>query len=180
VSPADLIAIYFYFFAALAILGALGVVVLRNIFHSVLSMIVCLFAVAGFFVLLNAEFLAAVQVIIYVGAIMVLIIFAILLSTRIMRRDIVQTNAYVLPGIIVSLAFLVTTFFVIISTRFVEDYHVPFYPAWLAEASEKLDNTMIVGWSLMATYSLPFEIASILLLMALIGGVVLAHRKEDD
>ena len=179
-NQADLISIYFYAFAFLAIAGALGVVALRNIFHSALSMTVCLFAVAGFFVLLNAEFLAAVQVIIYVGAIMVLILFAILLSTQIMRRNIVQTNAYAVPAGIFAVAFLVTSGWVIITTAFLEPNQMPSYPIWLADYSRTLDNTLIMGWSMMATYTLPFEVASILLLMALIGGVVLAHRKEDD
>ena len=179
-NPSDLIAIYFYIFAFIAVAGAVGVVALRNIFHSALSMVVCLFAVAGFFVLLNAEFLAAVQVILYVGAIMVLIIFAILLSTQIMRKNIIQTNAYAIPGFIFSFLFLLVTSWVIITTAFVERDQVPFYPAWLGELPRTLDNTTIMGWSLMATYTLPFEIASILLLMSLIGSVILAHRKKDD
>ncbi len=179
-NPADLIAIYFYIFAFLAVAGAIGVVALRNILHSALSMVVCLFAIAGFFVLLNAEFLAAVQVIIYVGAIMVLLIFAILLSTQIMRRHIVQTNAYTVPGIIFSALFFFVTAWVIISTAFVEQDQIPWYPVWLQDLPRVLDNVTIMGWSLMATYTLPFEIASILLLMALISGVILAHRKEDD
>jgi NADH:ubiquinone oxidoreductase subunit 6 (subunit J) len=180
VNPSDLIAIYFYVFAFLALAGAVGVVALRSIFHSALSMIVCLFAVAGFFVLLNAEFLAAVQVIIYVGAIMVLIIFAILLSTRIMRRNIIQTNAYSVSGFVFSALFFLVSAAVIITTKFVEPDQLPWYPVWLADLPRTLDNTTIMGWSLMATYTLPFEIASILLLMALIGGVILANRKEDD
>jgi NADH:ubiquinone oxidoreductase subunit 6 (subunit J) len=179
-SQSDLIAVYFYAFAFLAVAGALGVVALRNIFHSALSMTVCLFAIAGFFVLLNAEFLAAVQVIIYVGAIMVLIIFAVLLSTQIMRRNIVQTNAYAISGLFFAVLFMLVTGWVIISTAFLEPNQMPSYPLWLADLPHTLDNTAIMGWSMMATYTLPFEIASVLLLMALIGSVVLAHKKEDD
>lgn len=179
-TQADWIVIYFYLFSALMIFGAIGVVALRNIFHSALSMTVSLFAVAGLFVLLNAEFLAAVQVIIYVGAIMVLIIFAILVSTRIMRRNIIQTNAYVLPAGIATLAFLAVSLWVIAVTAFVEPGQVPFYPIWFADIPYKMDNTTIVGWSLAATYVLPFIIISILLFMALIGAVVLAQKAEDD
>lgn len=179
-SAGDWITFYFYLFSALMIFGAVGVVALRNIFHSALSMTVSLFAVAGLFVLLNAEFLAAVQVIIYVGAIMVLIIFAILVSTRIMRRNIIQTNAYVVPAAIASLAFFAVTVWVLAVTIFVEQSQVPNYPLWFSQVEQKMDNTTIVGWSLAATYVLPFIVISILLLMALIGAVVLAQKSEDD
>ncbi|MEP0814755.1 MAG: NADH-quinone oxidoreductase subunit J [bacterium] len=173
----NLVTVYFALFTVFAVLGALGVVLLRNIFHSALSMIVCLFAIAGYFVLLNAEFLAMVQVVIYVGAIMVLIIFAILLSQKIMRRNIVQTNAYLIPGAIASAILFGVTAFVSGMTSFVEIGMIPFIPAWFAQVPEKLDNTTVVGWSLMSTYSLPFEIASVLLLMALIGSIVLAKPE---
>ena len=177
----SLIALYFYLFSFMAALGAVGVVALRNIFHSALAMVVCLFATAGLFVLLNAEFLAAVQVIIYVGAITVLIIFAILVSQGIMRKNIIQTNAYSIPGAIAAAFLFCVTTWVAFMTPFVDIIPQIYYPPWWGQVPAKLDNTQLIGWSLMTTYTLGFEVASILLLMALIGSMVLAtHREGPD
>ncbi len=93
-----IITLYWWAFTLAIVLGAIGCVTLRSLYHSALALIVSLTGVAGYFVLLNAEFLAVAQIIIYVGAISVLIIVAILVSQNVMGREIVQTNRLVWPA----------------------------------------------------------------------------------
>ena len=91
----------FYAVAAVALSGALGVLFLRNLFHAGLSLMLSLFAVAAIFVLLGAEFLAGVQVLIYVGAVAVLILFAVMLTERITSRNVRQYTRALVPALLV-------------------------------------------------------------------------------
>jgi NADH-quinone oxidoreductase subunit J len=164
---------YWWLFTATIIGGALGTVTMRNVFHQALMLILSLFGVTGFFILTNAEFLAMVQVIIYIGGIMVLFLFGIMVSQNIIGTELRQNApqarwAAVLCGILFVFMFFVGLFMS--------------FPA--AETNQQanflirdMTNTQQVGWSLMATYSLPFEVASVLLLMAMLGAIVLV-RKE--
>ncbi len=99
--------ILFYALAGLILLFALFVITSRNIFHSALSLVAVFFLVAGIYLMLNAEFLAAVQVLIYVGAITILILFAIMLTHRIYSKSVRQTNEQVVPAFVIVALFLV-------------------------------------------------------------------------
>ncbi|MCJ7578138.1 MAG: NADH-quinone oxidoreductase subunit J, partial [candidate division Zixibacteria bacterium] len=101
----------FYILAATIIGSAVMVVSLKNIFHSALFLVLCFFSVAGIYILLDAEFLAAVQILIYVGAITVLIIFAIMLTHKLYSAKIRQSNEQVIPGLIIVGTLLVATLF---------------------------------------------------------------------
>jgi len=108
------LAIAFWVFAVVAVLGALGVVVLRNVFRAALSLVLCLLAVAGLYVTLSADFLAAAQILIYVGAISVLIILAIM-----MTRDVQQgspSNRLQVPAFLVVVMFLAIVVFAVTNT----------------------------------------------------------------
>ena len=156
----------FYLLSFVIIVSAIYVVTLRNIFHSALFLILTLFGVAGIFILLHAEFLAAVQVLIYVGAISVLIIFAIMLTSQLANKEIKQSNEQVTLAIFICAGFLLASLGSLANT------------VW--EFSEKPlpdNNTLTIGRLLMNEYVLPFEVVSVVLLAALIGAVVLA-RKE--
>ena len=161
--------VFFWLFTLAIVGGALGVVTMRNIFHSAIMLVLTLSGVAGFYILLNAEFLAVVQILIYVGGITVLIVFAVVVSQKVMGEEIVQSNTLVIPaGIFALVLFSVLTFS---SLKMLWVRKLPSEPIFA------ITNSKLVGWSLMATYALPFEIVSVILLMVLIGAVVIA-RKE--
>lgn len=157
----------FWLLAPVIIASAIMVVTLKNIFHCALALIACLFTVAGIYVMLNAEFLAAAQVLIYVGAVSVLMIFAIMLTGKLASKEIVQTNKNALVAFIMCLAFVFTMVELARSTT-----------VW--EAATKAlpeDNIMALGQALLTEYMLPFEVVSILMLAALIGAVSLAREE---
>lgn len=156
----------FYILAAVVIGSAVMVVSLKNIFHCAVFLVLCFFGVAGVYVLLSAEFLAAVQVLIYVGAITILMIFAIMLTAKLYSAKIRQSNEQVVPGIIIVAALLVATIFTLSRT------------AWkLSSQVSDVQSTVGIGRLLLTKYVLPFEVVSVVLLTALIGAIVIA-RKE--
>ena len=158
--------VVFYILSGLIVGSAFMVVTLKNIFHSLLFLILCFFSIAGIYILLSAEFVAAVQVLIYVGAITVLLIFAIMLTAQLYSPSIRQSNEQVIPGLLVVGALLVVTLSVLgrtswrISTQGIEG-----------------QSTVSIGKALLTTYVLPFEVVSLVLLAALIGAIIIA-RKE--
>jgi NADH-quinone oxidoreductase subunit J len=158
---------YFWLFTAAVIGGGLGSVTMRNVFHAALMLILSLFGVAGYFILVNAEFLAMVQVIIYIGGIMVLFLFGIMVSQNIIGSELKQTSpeapwAAIGAGVLFLFMMFVTLF-------------MSFPPS--QPALPLSNNVQGMGWSLMATYTLPFEAASVMLLMAMMGAIILV-RKE--
>ncbi len=160
--------IVFLVLAVAAIGSAVGVVTSRNIFYSALLLIACLFMVAGFYVLLEAPFLAAVQVLIYVGAIAVLIIFAVMLTENLMRRERAWNEQWWV-ALIVAFSLVVVLLYVVFTAQ------------WrVSDAAIPTDAIAALGQSLMSTYVLPFEVASVLLLMALIGAIVIAREEKKE
>ncbi len=158
----------FYSLAGLACVFAIGVVTLRNIFHCAISLAMTLFCIAGIYLFLNAEFLAAVQVLIYVGAIVTLFLFAIMLTAKIDDRSIRQTNKQVLASMAVSLAILSFFIFIIIGSPWKEPVAGgPFCPG-IGE----------IGKSLMSVYALPFETISLILLAALVGAIAIGKTDK--
>lgn len=103
----------FYLLAAFIVISGVLVVTLRNVFHSALFLVLAFFAVAGIYLMLNAEFLAAVQVLIYVGAVTILMLFAIMLTYQIQSNSIRQVNEQVIPAALISALFLVLTIFAV-------------------------------------------------------------------
>ncbi len=158
----------FYLVAAATVIGALGVVLARNVVHSALFLILSLLAVAGVFILLSAEFLAIVQVLIYGGAVTILVLFAMML-TRV--RDVPQA----LDGPQRPLAALAAGAFMGISILAVVSTDWP---------GETEQITVIpfeeLGRALFRTWALPFEIASLVLLVALVGAIILARGEEGE
>ncbi len=150
----------------ITILSALYVVTLRNIFHCAIFLVLALFGVAGIYVLLDAEFLAAVQVLIYVGAISILMIFAIMLTSYHASQRIAQTNDQVMIAIVTCVVF----WGVSLGSFALSVWRVKNIP--LPE-----NNTLSIGKLLMTDYVLPFEVVSIVLLAAMIGAIVLARRQ---
>jgi len=162
------VGIVFWFLTFVIIISAAMVVTLKNIFHSALFLILCLFSIAGIYIMLNAEFLAAVQVLIYVGAVAILMIFAIMLTSNLAGRDIVQINKNALVAFFVCLMFMVSTI-VMINRTGVWVYTTEVLPA---------DNILTIGKLLMTEFMLPFEVVSVLLLASMIGAIVLAREDK--
>lgn len=158
----------FYLLAFVIIISAMLVVTLKNIFHSALFLILALFAVAGIYILLEAEFLAAVQVLIYVGAVAILIIFAIMLTSQMASVKIKQSNEQVVVAFFICAGFLMSSLGSIPGT------------VWrVVDAAMPEKNTLAIGKYLMTDFVLPFEVVSILLLAAMIGAIVLARRERS-
>ncbi|MDH4207750.1 MAG: NADH-quinone oxidoreductase subunit J [Anaerolineae bacterium] len=163
-----LVQIVFLVLAVAAIGSAVGVVTSKNIFYSALLLIACLFMVAGFYVLLEAPFLAAVQVLIYVGAIAVLIIFAVMLTENLMVRRRAWNEQWWV-ALVVAAALAAVLLYVVVTAQ------------WqVSAAATPGDAIAALGQSLMSTYVLPFEVASVLLLMALIGAIIIAREEKEE
>jgi NADH-quinone oxidoreductase subunit J len=168
-------AIAFYFFGGLAVISAILVVTRRNAVHSAIFLVTALLATAGIFLQLHAEFLFIVQVILYVGGIMVLFIFVIMLVNLDVAARQMQFNRMWLVALTLTLALGAQVYMVIHYARSGVTEALFQYPAAPAAALEP--NAELIAHALFTDYMLPFEIASILLLVSMIGAVVMAKRK---
>jgi NADH-quinone oxidoreductase subunit J len=161
----------FYIFAAITLAGALATVTLRNPIHCAISLIASLLGIAGLFLLQAAEFLFAVQILLYVGGVMVLFLFVIMLihleeASRLRQysRQWPVAAAALLAVFIEIAAFLIAGF---------PSFAPSPAPLWNAPG-----NTERIADSLFYLYALPFEAASLLLLIAIVGAVWMAKKKE--
>lgn len=158
--------VLFVLFAVLMLGSALLVVTMRDIIRSGLAMIACFGALAGLYVLLGSPILAATQVLVYIGAISVLVLFAIMLTQTKAgpARLVFQTQWW--AAAIAALGVVAVVIVVVAST------------AWSAEAVRLASRTDDVARLLFDEYTLPFEAVSVLLLAAVIGGIFLAKRED--
>lgn len=156
----------FYFFAVITLVSAFFVVTFKNIIYSAYSLLLTFLGVAGIYVLLGADFIAIVQVIVYVGGILILILFGVMLTNKIQNVPIKTEASFIIPASITIGAFggiLVSTF---INTR------------WKSMPAELPFATLTdVGKLLMNEYILIFELLGILLLVALIGAASIARKQ---
>jgi len=159
--------ICFVVLGATLVLGALGVVLLPNIVYSAFLLGGVFLSVAGLYLMLNASFVAAAQVLVYVGAVNVLILFAIMLVNK-------KETLEAIPGLalrrVLSGAVCAGLFALLIRVAFTTPWALP-GPDPVGE-----DATVRIGEHLFSDYLLPFELASVLLLIAMIGAIVLARR----
>jgi NADH-quinone oxidoreductase subunit J len=162
-------AILFYVFAALAVVSALGVVTLRNPMYGALSLLVTFLSVAVLFLLRQAEFVGMVQIFIYGGGIMVLFLFVIMLVNLEQNIREYQFNKQWMVGIIASLALGALLCFVYQRGHDIFPHDFVALP--------EAQNTQQIGLALYGNYMLPFEIASLLLLVAIVGAVVMAKKR---
>ena len=158
--------VVFYLIALLVVASAAMVAFSRNIIYSAFSLLGTFAGVAGIYVFLGADFVAAVQLLIYVGGILVLILFAVMLTHRITDVQITNRAAGRLPGLIIVGIFLTLLIETIYKTPWVKAKEIAYAP-----------TSAKIGDLFLQDYLLPFELASVVLLAALIGAVVLA-RKE--
>ncbi len=162
-----MINIVFWFFVVMTIAAALTVVLSKNLIYAAIALLVTFLGVAAMYVFLWADFMAGTQVMIYIGGILILLLFGIMLTTKITSVRISHTNVQRGVG-----ALIVTAIFVGLI------WMINFTP-WLQILSQEPQQTVHdIGILLMTDFLLPFEVASVLLLGALIGAAVLA-RKES-
>jgi len=163
--------IFFYIFAIVALASAIAVISLRNPVHSAIFLMVCFLQVAAIFILLRSPFLAAVQVFIYVGAVIVLFLFAVMVLD-LGREKLGEHLHHQKP---VALAVIIGLMLVMGIGILQGRFNAP-----LGKYTEEsiMKNTEVMGKLLYTKYIFPFEIVSVLLLVALVGAIVLAMKEK--
>jgi NADH-quinone oxidoreductase subunit J len=185
--------ILFVIIAGLGLIAALGTVLARNLVHAALFLIAFFFTVACQFVLLEAEFLAALQVLVYIGAVAIILMFGIMLTRNVQGDDPTSApSAWQLPGLVVGLGLFAVLGFGIsfqgggpggVTWSLTDER-----PSIVAEPgkpapprAESINNmAKVVGNELLTRYVIGFEVAGLLLTAALVGAIAVAHREEQE
>lgn len=167
--------VFFYLFASLVVLGALAVVFARNTMHSVMFLIFCFFNAAGLFFLLDAEFVGIILILIYVGAVMVLFMFVIMMleiNFAQLKEGFLQyfPMGGVIAAILLAEMVAAASSGVFSAEKLGKVGHFP----------QEVNNTVEIGKVLYTKYLLGFEVAAIILLVALVGAIVLTLRSRKD
>ncbi|MGA2132699.1 MAG: NADH-quinone oxidoreductase subunit J [Bryobacteraceae bacterium] len=166
-------AIFFYSFAVMVLAGGILTITRKNAVHSAVSLIVSLMGVAGLYLLQQAEFLFAVQIVLYIGGIMVLFLFVIMLVNLDQAAKEKQFNGQWLIALVCVAIVGVLLFYFLSKGASAFRIAQPGAPV----AANSLGNTELLSDALFTEYLLPFEIASILLLVAVVGSVVMAKKR---
>ena len=170
--------VVFYIVAVIAVIAALGVVTSQDVTHAALFLVLTLMMTAGVFVLLSAEFLGLVQVLVYGGGVAILVLFAVMI-TRVrelrQRLDGPQKPFAVVAGLAVASVLTI----MVVGTRW-----GPESPTRIRRLTEpsglEIDPTTAIGRDLFQTFAVPFEVASLVLLVALVGAIILARGEEEE
>jgi NADH-quinone oxidoreductase subunit J len=167
----------FVVFAVLALAAAVAVVVAKNPVHSALFLLASFLVVACLFILVQAEFVGAVQILVYGGGIMVLFLFVIMLVNQRMVAGVRAFQHQWDLALLFLLVFLVPFLYILGTEKFPD---IPQNPdAFRMIGDRVVGNTQAVAWSLYREYLLPFEVASVFLLVAMVGAVVLGKRSAE-
>lgn len=159
----------FYLFGILTISASWVVIYSKNLVYSAFALLFSFFGIAGLYGLLMADFLAATQVLIYVGGVLMLLLFGVMLTARKSVMEITQSNLPRIPGAIISGLMFLLLLYIIFSEN-----------SWNAASNQGVRETAsVIGRLLMTDYLLPFEVTSILLLACLIGAVYIARKDES-
>lgn len=164
----DLYAISFYLFSIISLVAAAIVVFSKNIVHAAFALLFAFFGVAGIYVLLMADFIAVTQLLVYVGGILVLLLFGVMLTSRVINVQMKASAVQTLPGVVIMgvLAGILVGIF--------------WSTDWALSPSETqaTQTASALGQILLTEYLLPFEIASVILLVALVGAAMIARRER--
>lgn len=166
----------FYVFAAIMVFAAARVITARNPVHSAMFLVLTFFTCSGIWLLLEAEFLAIVLVVVYVGAVMVLFLFVVMMldvNVEPLREGFVK---YMPVGLVVGLIMLVEMVFLITQRYFKDDQ----YPIPERATAEAMGNTESLGRLLYSEYLFQFEIAAIILLVAIVAAIALTMRRRPN
>jgi NADH-quinone oxidoreductase subunit J len=160
--------ILFYSFAALTVLSALVVVFARNMLYSAFALLFTFLGVAGLYILLRADFIAVAQIMVYVGGILILLMFGVMLTNKVTNVDIQSGSMQGVPATIIVGVFLGTLVLLMTRTTWIS---VSDYPPVKG-------TTLEIGERLITSYLLPFEVVGLLLLVVIMGAAMIA-RKTD-
>jgi NADH-quinone oxidoreductase subunit J len=161
----ELTTLLFYLFAIVTIAAAAVMVFSRNIVHSAFSLMFTLIGVAALYVLLYADFLAAAQLLVYVGGILILILFGVMLTTQGLTFDFKTSTVNFTPASVLSVAAAVLLIYAFVQT----DWNI-------AESGVRDETVREMGMMLMGAYVLPFIVIGVLLLIAIIGAILMSTR----
>ena len=161
-------AIFFYMLAGVVVLSAAGVALAPNILYSAFALLGTLAGVAGLYLFMGADFLGIAQLLIYVGGILVLILFAVLLTNRIGEMNITNMSAGIVIGAPAAIAVMALLVKMSLGTP------------WPVTETAAAPTTARLGDAFLKEYLMPFEIASLVLLMALVGAMVIARRAARE
>ncbi len=161
--------IFFYLFALITVVSALFVVSVKNVVHSAFNLLFTFFGVAGLYVLLGADFIAVTQIMVYIGGILILLLFGVMLTNKITNVEIKSGTVNIFPAIVLVGVLLGALISIITRTN------------WKV-AQKVIPNTTInsLGKILITDYVLVFELLAILLLVALIGATSIARTKNAN
>jgi len=163
--------LFFAIITLVAIVSAILVISCKNPINSALALVMTFFCLATYYVMLDAPFMAAIQVMVYAGAIMVLIVFTIMLLN--IRVDATKKHSHkILLGSIIGFFTLVNTVYILMKSK-VAAPNGPFN----GDVIKQIGHTELIGQEMFTKFLLPFEITSILLLVAIVGAVILAKKK---
>ncbi|MGH9213717.1 MAG: NADH-quinone oxidoreductase subunit J family protein [Acidimicrobiales bacterium] len=165
--------IFFYLFAAVIVASALAVVTTRNVVRAALYLIAVFAGIVAQFLLLAAEFVAVTQILVYIGAIMVLMLFGIMLTRARIGRDIQLTHDHWWIGLVTAVALLG-----VMGYALVDYYDDEPLPDDIRIASVDGSNTATLSDSIFSDFLIPFEVVSVLLLAALVGAIVIARKDR--
>jgi len=160
------LSIGFWILAVVAVVGALMVVFLHDIFRAALCLVLCLVAVAGLYVTLNADFLAGAQILVYVGAISILLILGIMMTRGVQQGS--PSNKFRIPAFLIAIVFFGVMSFSMLNTTWHSSVTPPVTPTAPALAENLFSENGFI---------LPVEIAGVLLLAAIIGAIAIAREK---
>jgi NADH-quinone oxidoreductase subunit J len=160
-------AVVFWVLAIVTVGSAAAVVLSRALINSAFALLFTFFGVAGLYVLLGADFLAAAQLLIYVGGILVLLLFGVMLTHKIYDLDLQSGTSQLVPGLIVAVGLFVVLAATALRTE------------WATSPRAPAPTTSEIGRLFMGEYLLPFEAASVLLLVALVGAAMIVRRRRD-
>jgi NADH:ubiquinone oxidoreductase subunit 6 (subunit J) len=166
----------FYIFAGLAIVSGAYMILTRNLLYAGFSLLITLLSVAGIYVLLFADFIAVTQLMVYVGGVLVLILFGIMLSSRVHNKSVLSENINTVWGTLVAGLIVTGLSYSILKANMSS---LPWLQATNVDILGNQKSTVqIIGIKLMTDYVLPFELASLLLLIALMGAAYIATDKQ--
>ena len=164
----DFYDIIFYVFALITLSSSAIVVFSKNIVHSAFALLFTFFGVTGIYILLNADFVAVAQLLIYVGGILVLLLFGVMLTNKVVSVDIKTGALQTFPAAIMA-AILAGA---LCGVFYVTDWKI------VSAAPQLANTTDYLGQMFMTTYLLPFDVASIVLLVALVGAAMIARKER--
>lgn len=162
--------IIFWILSVLALAGGVGVISSKKPVYSILSLIVVFFALSGHYILMNAQFLAVVNIIVYAGAIMVLFLFVVMLMNLNQKAEPMAKSFMKLAGVVASLTLMIVF---VAAFSHAEQNNIGVRPGTNVGLVESL------GKALFDTYVLPFEISSVLFLSAMIGAVIIGKKENE-